>query len=157
MSFHTCTLVIFHNLLCKIASYDHSFLYRRQCLHVNTHRISLLISSSNARKAYERLQLWTPGLQEDKENLCWRLFWTVYLEPSTPPPSFRAAEGEQPGLCVEARLRWKCPTVRDGFKTAGQLNTRFFLIYICMCINSAYIRELGQSQWSLFMCSSINV
>lgn len=36
-------------------------------------------------------------IDEDKENLCWKLFWTAYLQLS----GLRGAEDEQPGLCVQ--------------------------------------------------------
>lgn len=51
-SFHKCTVLMFPNLCHRINSY-HLFLYP---LHVNLHRILLLVNISNARRAFHILK-----------------------------------------------------------------------------------------------------
>lgn len=57
--------------------YDHLFNLTQHCLHVNSYRILLRINISNARRVscFSKSCSSGPlGSEEDKENLCWRLF-----------------------------------------------------------------------------------
>lgn len=119
-----------------INNHHHLPLCPQQCVGLDSYRILLLVNICNARRALYMLRLlfWLLGwrMTNSVSGTRWTCaggFLILYLEPR----SLEATETEQPCLCVQTQLRWKCSTVLDTFQTAS---LSLGVMCICMCINS---------------------
>lgn len=127
MPFHKCTVLVFCNPRHKISS-NHLFFYP---LHVNSHSVLLPLSTINAIRGFCILKaaVLESLLGAGQGELVLEAFLncSLYLELSC----LWVSEAEQPSLCVEARLRWKCSTVWDSFYTASFSLDFNVNLYVC--------------------------